>query len=78
VDADGVYEVQWKQENNAIALEDAISRVGIYVAAPDAALRNYLEDKRQKLIEAEQSLQFDPACRDEDFAELETLLKSLK
>ena len=76
IDADGIYDVKWSRQDSAVEIRDKASRVGIYIAAPDASLRAYLEKKRQQLIEAEAALQFDPARNNADFNRLVQLAGS--
>jgi len=76
IDGDGVYDVKWSRQDSAVEIRDKASRVGIYIAATDASLRAYLENKRQQLIEAEAALQFDPARNNADFNRLVQLAGS--
>lgn len=78
IDADGVYDVKWSKEDNAIEIREKASRVVVYVATPDSTLRKSLEEKRQKLIADENALQFDPARNDADFQQLVQLKESIK
>lgn len=75
VDADGVYDVDWKQKDDGIEISEKASLVAIYVATSDSNLRSYIEEKRLQLIAAENSYQFDPARNDEDFQQLQALVK---
>lgn len=74
LDADGVHDTQWSVSKGGVEIRGTVSRVAVYVAAPDSALRARIEQKRQQLIAAETSLQFDPARNDADFQQLEQLL----
>jgi hypothetical protein len=76
IDADGVYDVKWYHEDGAVEIREEASRVAVYIATPDAKLRSHLENKRQQLIAVETALQFDPALKDADFAQLEQLAGS--
>ncbi len=78
IDAGGLYDVEWTREGNVVKIREKASRVVVYVAAPDSTLRASLEEKRQKLIAAENALQFDPARNDADFQQLVQLNESLK
>ena len=75
LDADGIQEVAWSKKNRALQIKDQASRVAIYLATPDTALRSSLEEKRQDLIAEEESLQFDPARNDHDFDALVAILE---
>ncbi|HOC70605.1 MAG TPA: hypothetical protein PKO23_17500, partial [Candidatus Hydrogenedentes bacterium] len=77
LDADGVYDAAWSRDDAAVEIQEQASRVVVYIAAPDAALRGQLEQERRQLIAAETALQFDPARNDADFRALEELLASL-
>jgi hypothetical protein len=74
IDADGVYQVKYRDLPNGIAISDAQAKVGIYVAARALGLRRQLEGKRRKLLATEAALGFDPARDDADFKVLESLL----
>jgi hypothetical protein len=76
LDADGIDEVKWSWQDDAIEIRDKASRVAIYIATPDTKLRAYLETKRQQLIATEAALQFDPARDDKDFEQLVQLANS--
>jgi hypothetical protein len=67
VDSEGVYDVEHKISGRSLEITDKQSRAAIYVAAPDAALRGRLEQKRAKLAAGEAALDFDPAGRGRDF-----------
>ncbi|HOJ32824.1 MAG TPA: hypothetical protein PKY35_02665 [Candidatus Hydrogenedentes bacterium] len=75
VDANGTYDVPYSFENGLITIQDTINKVGIYLAAARPGTREYIEEKRKRLIEEEQSLEFDPANNDEHFAQLLSLVK---
>ena len=76
LDADGVYDVEWSRQNNAVEISDTASRAVLYIATPDPNLRSAIEAKRQELIEAETALDFDPARDDDDFEQLVQLADS--
>ncbi len=78
LDADGVYDAEWLHKDSAVEISAKASRVAVYVATPDVRLRASLETKRQRLIAAEEALQFDPARNESDFQELVQLNESLK
>ena len=75
MDADGVYDVDWNLKDGVVEISEKTSRVAIYVATPDDALRSRMEEERQQLIAIENAYQFDPARNDEDFKQLEALLE---
>ncbi len=77
LDADGIYDAAWSRDGAAVEIQEQASRVVVYIATPDAALRGQVEQERQQLIAAETALQFDPARNDADFRALEKLLASL-
>jgi len=70
LDADGIGDVDWSREGNAIVIRGRENKVAVYVATPDKGLRTHLESERRRLIEEERALQFDPAHDDADFARL--------
>ncbi|MBX7256067.1 MAG: hypothetical protein K1Y02_06865 [Candidatus Hydrogenedentes bacterium] len=78
LDADGLYDTNWSRKGSAVEIREKASRAAIYVVSPDASLRSSLEAKRQRLVAAEDALQFDPARNDADFQQLVELLQSLK
>lgn len=67
VDSQGVFDVEHRISGRTLEIADKQSRVGIYVATPDAALRGHLEQKRMALIADEENVGFDPAGRGRDF-----------
>jgi len=75
LDADGIYTATWEMTDGAVVISEKASRVVVYVATPDPELRTMLEEKRRRLIDAEEALQFDPARRDEDFQKLVDLMQ---
>jgi len=75
IDADGVYEATWKATKAGIEITDKQTKVAVYVASPDRALRTQLERKRQALVAEENSVGFDPARSDTDFAVLKALAR---
>jgi hypothetical protein len=70
LDAAGLGAVDWVREPDGVRVEDRASRVAVYVAAADPALRARIEARRQELLQLEASMNFDPARNDADFAEL--------
>ena len=76
VDADGVYPVSWTVDGNTVIVNDTQSRVAVYFATPDPALRNVIEARRQELIAYEDALAFDPARSDADYNQLVDLRAS--
>lgn len=73
VDADGVQNVRFKRGDGRVTITDSLSKVGIYVATSDRELRNHMEARRKELIAYEDSLEFDPAENNADFAALASL-----
>jgi len=74
VDAQGLYEVNWKKTKVGVSLQDKASLVSIYVLSKDAGTKLDLKQRWLDLLEQEISLQFDPVNRDEDFEALISLL----
>lgn len=74
VDADGVRDVAHETTDSGVRIVDAVSRVGVYVAAPDLETRAALEARRQALIAEEEALGFDPARNPADLAVLQGFL----
>jgi len=74
IDADGVHDVSWRRDGDAVVVDSQGSRVAIHVAAIDAGLRGRLEARRRELVAEEQATAFDPARDDAHFARLAALL----
>jgi hypothetical protein len=74
IDADGIHEVRSRGRANAIVIEDRANKIGVYVAATDAGLRERLEARRREMLQFEESLGFDPAGSDADFETLTAFL----
>lgn len=75
VDADGLHEVSFEKTGEGLLLKDCLSKVGVYVATSDPSLRHEIAARRERLLDDERSLDFDPAHSDDDFAELEKMVK---
>ncbi len=75
-DADGTHNVEYVVEEGEITISDTLSKVGIYVAAASADIREKLETRRQALFEYEAAFEFDPAGNDQDFAVLKGFVDS--
>ena len=54
VDADGVHDVGF-EELAGVSVRDSLSKVGIYVATMDHALRGEVSDRNRRLVEYENS-----------------------
>lgn len=67
VDAEGVYPVNFSATDQGVQIADKQNKVAIYVATPYPELRTVIEARRQTLLVAEQSLNFDPAEKSRDF-----------
>jgi hypothetical protein len=75
IDADGIQDVTHRSTSQGVAVDDRVSKVGIYVATRDPSLRERLEARRRELIRFEESFDFDPARSDADFEALRSLGK---
>jgi len=75
IDADGVRDVDWRQEAGAVVVDTQADRVAVLVATPDPALRERLEAARRALVAAELAAGFDPGNDDAHFARLTALTK---
>ncbi len=75
IDADGVHDATWRQEERGIVIDTRADRVAVHVATPDPALRGRLEAARRALVAAEEATEFDPARDDAHFARLAALLQ---
>ena len=73
IDADGIQNVTHRSTPQGVAIDDRISKVGIYVVTGDSSLRERLETRRRELIRFEESFDFDPARSDADFEALRSL-----
>ncbi len=76
IDSDGVYDVAFAATARGIEITDKQNKVVMYVATPDRALRQRLEQKRLSLVELENSLNFDPANKGRDFDALKAPLEN--
>lgn len=75
IDAEGIYDARFQITPEGIEILDRQNKVAIYVASLTPQLRTILEGRRQYLINYEQSLNFDPADKDRDFAVLRHILR---
>lgn len=73
IDADDIQDVTHRSTPQGVAIDDCISKVGIYVVTGDPSLRERLEARRRELIRFEESLGFDAARSDADFEALRSL-----
>ena len=73
VDADGITDVRLRRTRTGVVVEDHVSKVAVYVAAPDRRARAGIEEWRRALVAEEQATGFDPAHSDADFAVLQAL-----
>lgn len=73
IDADGIQDVTYRSTPQGVAIDDRVSKVGIYVATRDPSLRERLETRRRELIRFEESFGFDPARSETDFEALRSL-----
>jgi hypothetical protein len=73
IDADGIQDVTHRSTPQGVAIDDCISKVGIYVATADPSLRKRLEARRREFIRFEESFGFDPARSDADSEALRSL-----
>lgn len=73
VDADGVHDVHWREKRGRIIIRDTQSRVAVYIASRYPDRRAAMENERQRLLAEENSLGFDPARNDQDYAALSEL-----
>ena len=55
VDADGIHEVKWKADGDAVVIEDQRSRDAIYVATRSNMVRIEVERRRQTALVREQA-----------------------
>ena len=76
IDADGIYDVDCRLSSKGLHIDDKVSKVAVYVACLDPERRSQLEARRAALVQFEESLAFDPARHDPDFAALGALLKA--
>jgi len=70
VDAEGVHTVRSRPTRTGVRIEDRVAKVGIYVAARSAEVRERIEARWRELVARERSLGFDPI---ESTADLEAL-----
>jgi hypothetical protein len=75
IDSEGIYDVHFRTIPEGIEILDRQNKVAVYMASLTPQLRTILEGRRQYLINYEQSLNFDPAEKDRDFATLRAPLK---
>jgi hypothetical protein len=75
IDADGVRDAAWRQEEGGVAIDARDDRVAVHVATPDPTLRERLEAARRRLVAEEEATGFDPAVDDAHFARLAALLE---
>lgn len=75
VDADGVHDASYEKTTRGVQVKDTLAKVGIYIATSDPKLRAEIAGRQMELLEQEASFNFDPATDDEDFAELEKMVK---
>jgi hypothetical protein len=75
IDADGVRDAAWRQEEGGVAIDARDDRVAVHVATPDPTLRERLEAARRRLVAEEEATGFDPAHDDAHFARLAALLE---
>jgi hypothetical protein len=75
IDADGVRDAAWRQEEGGVAIDARDDRVAVHVATPDPTLRERLEAARRRLVAEEEATGFDPALDDAHFARLAALLE---
>lgn len=75
VDADGTRDVGFELTERSTLVKDEAAKVAIYVAAADPALRRAVDERRARLVAAEEALGFDPARNDADFDQLERMIK---
>ena len=73
IDAGGIQDVTYRSTPQGVAIDDRVSKVGIYVTTRDPSLRERLETRRRELIRFEESFGFDPARSDADFGALRSL-----
>ena len=73
IDANGIQDVTHRATLQGVAIDDRVSKVGIYGATRDPSLRVRLEARRRELIRFEESFVFDPARSDADFEVLRWL-----
>ncbi|MBM3983892.1 MAG: hypothetical protein FJ304_27215 [Planctomycetes bacterium] len=55
VDADGVHEVKWKADGDAVVIEDRRSRDAIYIATRSKEVRTSVEQRRQAALTREKA-----------------------
>jgi hypothetical protein len=70
VDANGIYDVDWESTSDGVKIEDQLKDVNIYVATKDMETREILTKRLKELVAFEESIGFDPANNDDDFAVL--------
>lgn len=75
IDADGVHDVQYRFESGRVVIEDNVEVVGVYVVTKDSAngvsLRDTIELTRNRLLERNRSLGFDPIANPQDLKKLQ-------
>jgi hypothetical protein len=76
VDAEGVTAVEHSVRDGVLQIQDKASRVAVYVASAKVGERARLESRRAGLLSVEQSIDFNPAQREEDLAVLRAMLQA--
>ena len=71
VDADGTHDVTHSISDDHIEVSDRVHVVGVYLATPDASLRDRLDTNHSSLIRHEQETGFDPANSAADLEQLQ-------
>ena len=75
IDADGVHDVQYRFESGRVVIDDNVEVVGVYVVTKDSAngvsLRETIELTRNRLLERNRSLGFDPIANPQDLKKLQ-------
>lgn len=70
LDADGLHEARWRSVDRGVEVTDQATMTAVHVATPLAGMRGMLERKHRELLAKEAALDFNPARRDQDFAQL--------
>jgi len=70
--ADGVHPAEWERTPGGVRLRGDVDKVGLWVAARDARLREALTSRYRQLLAEEAAIGFDPAGKDADFEKLKT------
>ena len=70
VAADGVQPAEWERTTDGVRLRGVVDKVGIWVVARDANLRETIAGRYRQLLAEEAATGFDPAGNDADFERL--------